>query len=92
MRETDTGILDPDAVLDWCWDWSAWLADGDTITSHHLIGDGITIGEHTHTASTVTAWLSDPDPGKTWVSVTCRITTAQGRTDDRTLRLRITDR
>lgn len=92
MRETDTGILDPDATLDWTFDWTAWLADGDTITSHHLIPDGITISQHAHTATTVTTWLSDPTPGKTWASVTCRITTAQGRTDDRTLQLRIENR
>ncbi len=87
MRETDTGILDPDAVLDFRWDWSSWLVDGDTITSHELLPTGITVDSSSQTSTTVTAWLSDPDPGKTTASVTCRITTAQGRTDDRTLSL-----
>lgn len=29
----DSYIKDPNAVLDYQWDWSAWLPDDDTIAS-----------------------------------------------------------
>ena len=35
---------DPDAVLDYTFDWSAWLADGETILTHAAVieaGDAV---------------------------------------------------
>lgn len=81
---------DPDAVLDYRWDWSAWL-DGDTITGHELIADGLTVASSTTDGASVTAWISGGTLRATH-EVTCRITTAAGRTDDRTMRLMITER
>jgi hypothetical protein len=78
--------------LDFELDWSAWLPEGDTITSTEwIVPDGITKGSDTHTTTTATVWLSGGTVNTSY-PVTCRITTAQGRTDDRTIRLTIRDR
>ena len=87
-----TWIKDPDSVLDHAWDWSAWLAPDETIVSHEIL---VTHGQATIDSSSeddgiVTAWLSAAEPRR--VRVTCRITTSQGRTDDRTITLIVTER
>ena len=85
-------IKDPDATLDWAWDWTGWLADDETITDHEIIvaTGTVTIDSTSEDDGIVTAWLSEAEEGN--VTVTCRITTSQGRTDDRTIRLRVMDR
>lgn len=92
MREIDTGTMDSDARLDWCFDWSTWLTDGDTIASHELTAEGVIIDDQGHTDTTVTAWLQTTDDPPQSASVVCRIVTTQGRRDERTLRLHIADR
>jgi hypothetical protein len=81
-------IKDPNAVLDYMWDWSAWLASGDTIsTSTVTIASGDVVkNSESHTTTTVTAWLS-AGTDTTEAQVTARVVTAQGRTDDRTITL-----
>src|SRR5690625_743986 len=32
---------DPDAILDYGFDWSGWLAAGESIASHEIIADNI---------------------------------------------------
>ncbi|HZY76546.1 MAG TPA: hypothetical protein VFE40_09525 [Jatrophihabitantaceae bacterium] len=84
-------IKDPDAVLDYQIDWSAWL-DGDTIvTSVWIVPDGIVKDSDSHTDTAATIWLSGGTIDKTY-RVTNRITTAAGRTDDRTEPVTIRDR
>lgn len=79
---------DPDAVLDYPFDWSTWL-DGDTISSHTITADsGITVDSSSATTSVVTVWLSGGTAGASY-SVACRITTAAGRTDERTIRIEV---
>lgn len=87
-------IKDPDAHLDYGWDWSAWLDSGDTIATAEVVGDtagGITVEDITHTDTTVTAWVSGGTVGRSY-TLACRITTTDGRTDDRTLQLNIANR
>ena len=85
-------IKDPQAVLDFRVDWSAWLADGDAIdTSNWTVPEGITQASATHDDTTATIWLSGGTLGETY-SLTNRITTEQGRTDDRTIRVSVRDR
>ena len=86
-------IKDPQAVLDYIFDWSAWLA-GDTISTQTLTSDdGITIdssvvgGENTN----VTAWVSGGTAGKSY-RVTSRVTTVGGRTDERLIVILVRDR
>lgn len=75
---------DPDAVLDYAWNWTAWLA-GDTIASYTLdVPEGLTLESDSATSSAVTAWLSGGVAGQSY-AVTCHIVTAAGREDDRTV-------
>jgi hypothetical protein len=79
-----TKLKDPDAVLDYGWDWSAWL-NGDTITaSSWTVEAGITADSDTFDATTTTIWLSGGTVGTSYALVN-HITTAAGREDDRTL-------
>ena len=83
---------DPDAVLDYTYDWTRWLQPGETISSHSIIVPaGITLGSSATGDGLVTAWLSGGVNGATYM-VTCRITTNQGRTDDRSIWLSVLDR
>lgn len=83
--------LDPDAVLDYKFDWTAWLGAGETITTKTVIGTaGITVDSSVIVAGAVTVWVSAGVVGTQ--RVTCRITTNQGRTDDRTIVLRVRGR
>lgn len=84
---------DPDSTLDYGNDWSAWLTDAgdDTIaTSVWIVPDGITKASDSHTTTTTTIWLTGGTLG-TRYNVVNRITTTQGRTEDRTLRIGITE-
>jgi hypothetical protein len=79
-----THTKDPDAVLDYVWDWGLWLDPGDTITSHTVTADpGITVDSSTATDTRVTVWLGGGVLGAAY-NVSVRITTVGGRTDDRT--------
>lgn len=81
----DSYIKDPDAVLDYQWDWATWLPAGDTITSATVTAEtGLTVSSKTNTTTAVTSWLSGGIVGESY-NVTCRVVTADGRTDDRTI-------
>lgn len=78
---------DPNSVLDWQFDWSGWLAASETISSATVtVSAGITKDSQSNTTTTVTVWLSGGTANNTY-SATCRVTTNQGRTDDRTIYL-----
>ena len=83
---------DPDAVLDYTFNWSDWLDGSDELASHTIDAeDGITVDSSSHTATAVTVWLSGGTVGEDY-SVTCHITTNDGRADDRTMTLRVRER
>jgi hypothetical protein len=83
---------DPDAVLDYQWDWSDWLADGETITAAVIdVPDDLTLDSQEDTDTTVTAWLSDGVTGAGY-KLTCHITTSEGRTDDRSIYIKCQER
>jgi hypothetical protein len=91
-----TIVKDPNATLDYSWDWSAWLADStpdDTISSFQIIvaSGTVTIGSTGHLNGVVTAMISGGAAGEK-AAVTCRITTNGGRIDDRTIYLKIKER
>jgi hypothetical protein len=89
MREF---LKDPDAVLDYVFDWSTWLASGETIsTSAITVESGITKNSESNTTTTATVWLSGGTEGSRY-KITSRITTNQGRTDDRSAIVRVTNR
>lgn len=88
---------DPNAVLDYRVDWSSWLAGGETIsTSAWTVPTGITeVNDAGHptssTTTTATIWLSGGTDG-TRYRVTNRITTSQGRTEDRSIYVSVMER
>lgn len=91
MTVTDW-VKDPDAVLDWRWDWSEWLADGEVIiASLFTVSAGLVKNSDTFSATSATVWLSGGTPGTPY-SVANRITTSAGRIDERTITIRVTNR
>ena len=83
---------DPDAVLDWVWDWNEWLDDGETISnSQFIVSVGITVDSESNTTKTSTVWLSGGTAGQVY-QVTNRIATSGGRTDDRSITIRVVER
>ncbi len=85
---------DPNSTLDYSVDWSTWLKavdPDDTITSSTWLVTGATVDSDTHDDTTATVWLSGGTV-RVWITATNRITTAGGRTDDRTLRISVTEK
>jgi len=77
-------VKDPDAVSDYVVDWEEWLS-GDTInTVSWTVASGITEDSTSNTTTTATIWLSGGTAGQSY-DVTCRIVTAAGRTEERTI-------
>lgn len=86
-----TWTKDPDAVLDYGFDWSAWLSEGEAITSSSVTVEGdLVVESKTESGGVVTVWLSGGAVGDQRVA--CRITTNQGRTDERTERVSVKHR
>ena len=84
-------VKDPDAVLDYEWDWAAWLG-ADTIASHTVTAaTGLTVDSSEATTTAVTAWLSGGSVGMSY-AVTCHVVTAAGREDDRTVTVTVMER
>lgn len=83
---------DSDAVLDWKFDWSLWLATSEIITASVMSATtGITIDSNSFTNTVATVWLSGGTPGIPY-TVANRITTNQGRTDERSITIRVANR
>jgi hypothetical protein len=86
-----TFTKDPDAILDYAVDWSRWLA-GDTIAaSVWIVPAGLTKVTESNTPTKAIVWLSGGSAGQTY-TVTNRITTAAGRTEDRSFTIRVEER
>jgi hypothetical protein len=91
-----SAIKDPDALLDFPFEWADWLTDiGDTYSTHEFLtvdpDDATTplvVENSDHLSGVITAFVSGGTLGKTH-ELTCRITTVGGRIDDRTLFLKI---
>jgi hypothetical protein len=77
---------DPDATLDYAFDWSEWLGT-DTIGSYEVsIQPGLTIANHYSdpTEKKVIIWLSGGTIGDSY-NLLCRVRSVLGRTDDRSI-------
>jgi len=89
---TNQYLKDPDAVLDYMFDWTEWLATGETITDHTITADtGITVETDSEASGKVTVWLSGGTAGINY-KVACLITTSAGRTDERTIWIKVVER
>lgn len=84
---------DPNATLDYPFDWSDWLTPlGDSISSVvWTLDPSLTLASSSFTGSVATPFISGGAAGTT-VSVACKVTTVGGRTDERTIWLKIVQR
>lgn len=87
-----TGSKDPDATLDWRFDWTDWLDTGETISDSVMtVSAGLVKDSDSHSLSSATVWLSGGTAGSVY-SVANKITTSAGRIDERTITIRVTNR
>lgn len=89
----DSFVKDPQAVLDYTWDWTAWCAGVRTIIDAEVtVPDGLTkVGGADFTDTIVTQVIAGGTLGQRYM-LTCRITTAGGIIDERSLWITIRDR
>jgi hypothetical protein len=88
-----TFLKDPDALLDYHIDWTAWLA-GDTLAASVWMPEDptrITLTLPGMTATHTTIWAGDGAAGDV-IEATNSILTTEGRAEDRTIRFMITNR
>ncbi len=86
-----TFTKDPNAVLDYTIDWTRWFAGDQIATSAWLVPTGLTKIADSKTPSSATVWLSGGTAGQSY-TVTNRITTTGGRTEDRSFTIRVEER
>jgi hypothetical protein len=83
-----TFYKDPDATLDYVWDWTDWLGN-DTISSFTITPPNIELvveGTPTELNGVITAFLTGGVLNKSY-KIVCKILTNGGRTEDRSIRL-----
>lgn len=88
---TNRYIKDPQAHLDYQVNWTAWLGTDTISASTWIVPAGITLEAETETLVTATVWLSGGTEGESY-TITNRIVTAGGRTDERSLTVFIVPR
>lgn len=87
-----TIVKDPAATLDYTVDFTEWLdAMSDSIASHTVTVSGVVLENSVVNAKAVVMWISGGTVG-TPASATTRVTTAGGRTDERTIYFKIKNR
>ena len=87
-------VKDPNAVLDYGFDWSNWLQDGESIvTAVWTIPTGITKDSQDESTTVTVVWLSGGTDRKDYY-VSCKITTdnVPARTDERRMKIRVRNR
>ncbi|MBW1730014.1 MAG: hypothetical protein JRH08_00785 [Deltaproteobacteria bacterium] len=85
-------LKDPDAVLDYAFDWSSWLQSGETVSSYVITVDtGLTKESDGEADGVVTVWLSGGTAGSEY-TVSCKITTSMSRTDERSMTIKVMER
>jgi hypothetical protein len=85
---------DPQATLDYVVDWSKWLetSSNDVVSSVvWIVPNGLVKTTSAFTDTTATVWLSGGVLGRVY-TITCRVTTLAGRTQDYSFQLICQDR
>ena len=88
---------DPDAVLDYQFDWSDWLTTDEVVSSSTITISpvvatvGLSAGTPTVNSGVVKVWLSNGVTGANY-TVACEIVTNQSRTDERSILIQCLDR
>jgi hypothetical protein len=82
---------DPEAVLDYYIDWAPWLLGDTIVNSEWVVTTGtVTLSDPAVLGGVTQVWASGGVAGDT-VDLTNHIVTADGREDERTLRLKLHD-
>jgi hypothetical protein len=86
MNDDFVVVKDPEATLDYQWNWAPWLAKvRDTITASEFESPaGLSIMDSDHDDTSATAWIAGGVDGESY-TVECKITTAGGRITRRKL-------
>lgn len=79
---------DPDAILDYQINWAIWLSTDTIGTSTWTVPTGITKVTDTSTTTTATIWLSGGTADTDYRLVN-KITTANGRTEERSIWIKV---
>lgn len=89
MSNTNMFAKGPNEVLDYQWDWSAWLGTDTISTSTVATPTGLTEASEANTTTTATVWVSGGTLGTTY-QLTNHIVTAGGRTAERVILIQVT--
>lgn len=81
---------DPAAKLDYMFDWTTWL-DDDVIEDATFTAVGVTAEAGDIANKTAVVWVSGGTAGQRY-DVTCHITTAGGRVDERSITIPVRNR
>lgn len=87
----DNYFKDPGSKLDYSIDWSDWLQEDTLLTAVWTIPDGLTKESEEHTSTFALVWISGGTAGANY-TCTCVITTAGGRTDERSIIISVRER
>jgi hypothetical protein len=91
---TNTFIKDPDAELNYVFDWSSWLPSGVTISSQTTtVQTGLTLESEsiTDSSTSVTVKISGGTNGSDY-TVANKVTLSDGQIDERTIYIRVRQR
>lgn len=83
----------PGATLDYSWDWTDWLPEGDAVYTYEVTSQNVSVVSTSRTGAVVTAMVAGGVAGRdAWIR--CKVTTeAEPRkTDLRTIYLNIVQR
>jgi hypothetical protein len=86
-----TFLKDPQAELDYTIDWSSWLGSDTITTSSWTVPTGLKKESESNTTKIATIWLSEGTADKEY-TVTNKIVTAAGRTDERSIIIQVQER
>ena len=94
--EDSIKIKDPSSTVAFGFDWSDWLAEGETIFSHSLAtsASGLILTNDYHTSASVIFLASGGTAGQRY-PVVCTITTSAspfGQIDERTMKIDVKNR
>ena len=84
MGDNQYFYKDPDAILDYQIDWTAWLGSDTIATSTWTVPTGITKVTSTNTTLTATIWVSGGTVDTSYMLAN-KIVTAGGRTEERSI-------
>jgi hypothetical protein len=83
---------DPTGVLDWVYDWDAWLEAGESIASALVtVPTGINLDLQVDNARDIVAWFSGGGSGGPY-RCPCKIVTDSAREDTRSVFIRMRPR